>query len=304
MLQSWIHTVTSVFRARLLARLWLTIVLIGIYSVAVVVLEEDIPGKKFGIQLQVHTVLGIFIGLLLGFRNNTAYDRWWEGRKLWGQLVNDSRNLVIKVRTLPNLSLDEVQHVGRLVVNFARALKEHLREGIRPKQLSLYRQVSAEPKHVPMHLAYLIREKIVQWRAADKIDGFQELVLDVHSRALMDICGACERIRKTPLSLSYLAYIRQIIFLYVFTLPWALVDAFDWWTIPAVVMVAYFMMGIELIAEDVGEPFGREIDDLRLDDICQGIEDSVTEIVTPERSAPGEREASLLKQGPGDKVTG
>ena len=175
----------------------------------------------------------------------------------------------------------------------SRALKEHLREGIRPKQLSIYKHVVPdEPKHVPLNLALHVRERISKWRAAGKIDGFEEMQLDTHSRALMDICGACERIRKTGLPLSYLAFIRQMIFLYLITLPWGLIDDFGAWTIPAVVLASYFMVGIELIAEDVGEPFGRGLDDLRLDDICTTIDDSMKELgssPTSDLSQLGER---------------
>src|SRR6266850_1690557 len=105
--------------------------------------------SDFKTTIAMHSLLGIVLGLFLVFRTNTAYDRWWEGRRLWGQLVNDLRNLSIKVRCLAKVSDEEAHRFGRLLVNFARALKEHLREGIRPKQLSVYRDVRSEPKHVP-----------------------------------------------------------------------------------------------------------------------------------------------------------
>src|SRR5262249_8357386 len=151
-------------------------------------------------------------------------------------------------------------------------------------------------KHVPLHLAFLVREQIEQWRTAGKIDGFEQIQLDVHARALMDICGACERIRKTPISYSYLAFVRQMIFLYLVTLPWGLVDSFEYWTIPAEVMAAYFLVGIELIAEEVGEPFGRGIDDLALDDICNGIETSITEVVAPASSSIPSLESAIAQR--------
>lgn len=282
MFARWWHFIVSMFRVPIAGRLWAIVAVMGVYSCSVLALELGILHVGVKLHPGMHTVLGVFLGMLLGFRNNTAYDRWWEGRKLWGQLVNDSRNLVLKARAYNKLDTSEVQYLGRLVTNFARALKEHLRDGIRPKQLTIYNQVvPTEPKHVPLHLAYLVREKVSQWRTAGRIDGFEEMQLDVHCRALMDICGGCERIRRTPLAYSYLGFIRQMIFLYLITLPWGLVEAFQYWTVPAVVMVAYFLVGIELIAEEVGEPFGRELDDLRLDDICRGIEESVREVVTP-----------------------
>lgn len=270
------------FRAPIMGRLWACVILVALYSLVVCV-GDAWYFSELNIQPNLHALMGGVLGMLLVFRTNTAYDRWWEGRKLWGQLVNDSRNLTIKVRALVKVSHDDGHHLARLLVNFARALKEHLREGIRPKQLSVYRNIQHEPQHVPAHVANLIREKIGDWKSKEQIDGFDDIVLDVHVRALMDICGACERIRKTPISRSYLAFIRQSIFLYLSTLPWGLVHDFTFWTIPAVTIIAYFMIGIELIAEQVEEPFGREEDDLELDVICQGIETTVMEIFTTPR---------------------
>jgi putative membrane protein len=270
-------------RTPLAPRLRPVVALLGLYAAAVAVLEFYFLQRDPDIRSDLHALLGAVLGLFLVFRTNTAYDRWWEGRKLWGQLVNDLRNFSIKVKAFDKVEPAEAEHLGRLLVNFARALKEHLREGVRPKQLSVYRNLALEPRHVPAHVALMVREQVYVWKRDGKIDGFEELQLDPHARALMDICGACERIRRTPLPRSYLLFIRQCIALYLLTLPWGLIHDFRYWTIPAVMIIGYFMVGIELIAEEVDEPFGRAVDDLLLDDICQGIEASVTEILSDAR---------------------
>jgi putative membrane protein len=95
----------------------------------------------------------------------------------------------------------------------------------------------------------------------------------------MNICGGCERIKKTPIAGSYRTFIRQSIALYLITLPWGIVDLMHWWIIVVVPAVAYFMIGVEVIAEDIEEPFGRDDDDLPLDAICEVIDRSVREIV-------------------------
>lgn len=259
---------------------------LAVYSTGVAFLDHEVLGdqmlgKRVHLTELMHVLLGSILGFLLVFRTNTAYDRWWEGRKLWGQLVNDSRNLAIKAASLPGVGLDEARQLGRLLVNFARALKEHLREGIQPRQLSLYQTVEmdAQPAHVPAHIALMARRQIARWRKEGRIDGYDELLLDPHARALMDICGACERIRKTPLSPSYRAFIRRVIGLYLLTSPWAMADNLGYWTVVPVAILGYFMLGLEAIAENVAEPFGRGEDDLLLDEICRGIEASVNEIV-------------------------
>lgn len=280
MLSYWLRVLVKYFRTPVANRLWSFVAALTLYSMAVVFVEARLWHGDPDIRFGLHVLLGTVLGLFLVFRTNTAYDRWWEGRKLWGQLVNELRNLSIKVRTLQRISPEDMHHIGRLQVNFARALKEHLREGIRSKQLSIYKNINVEPTHIPAHVALSIRHKICTWRSNGLIDGFEELLLDTHTRALMDVCGACERIRRTQLSRSYFLFIRQCIFLYLITLPWGLIHEFKVWTVPAVAIIGYFMIGIELIAEEVEEPFGRAIDDLMLDDICNGIEASVTEILS------------------------
>ena len=276
MLSNTLHVPTLVHRT------WPLLVLLAVYSLVLVVCDRVLFPDAITIPANLHAFLGSVLGLLLIFRTNTAYDRWWEGRKLWGQLVNDSRNLCIKVRSLTAIELVEARHLGRMLVNFARALKEHLRDGVRPAQLTLYRRVDAPVKlqHVPMHIAGLVRNQVAQWRREGRIDGFDDLLLDPHVRALMDICGACERIRKTPVSLSYRRFLRRCIIVFLVTMPWGVVDQLHYWAVPTVVIVAYFMIGLELIAEDVEEPFGRGEDDLLLDEICGTLETSVEEILT------------------------
>lgn len=100
----------------------------------------------------------------------------------------------------------------------------------------------------------------------------------------MNICGACERIQKTPIAHSHLWFIRQSIALYVLTLPWGLIEQFHFWTIPATMLLSYLLIGIELIAEAIEEPFGDSVDDLRLEEICRTIELSVCEILPPVES--------------------
>lgn len=276
MLLYWLRTLREQYRTAIVARLRMFVVIAALYSAAVALIpkiaEPDIPSGF-------HALLGTVLGLFLVFRTNTAYERWWEGRKLWGQLVNDSRNLASKVRAFVQLDRQEMHLFGRLLVNFAFALKEHLREGVNRKQLTVFRSMDFEPKHIPAQGATFLIEKVRAWRERGLIDGFDAIQLDVHVRAFMDICGACERIRKTPLPRSYRMFIRQCIALYLLSLPWGLVSDFNYWTIPGTAILAYFMIGIELIAEDVEEPFGRDGDDLMLDEICHTIEASVTEIL-------------------------
>jgi len=227
-----------------------------------------------------HAALGTILGLLLVVRTNTAYDRWWEGRKLWGQLVNELRNLAVKAQATVRVDAAAKRDFGRMLVNFARALKEHLRDGALIQHLTMYVRLDepAAPTHIPLDIALRIRQRIFEWRREGFIDGFEELMFDPHARALMEVCGACERIRRTPVIPSYRAFTLQSIYLYLLTLPWALVDQLGWYAAPAISIIAYFMLGLEVVAEDAAEPFGHTQDDLLLDDICRTLEASIEEV--------------------------
>lgn len=285
MFTQWRRIVIAYIRTPIIGRIWMLVALTTLYSGGVYLLDVHVLRELVDIRSNVHVLLGTTLGFFLVFRTNTAYDRWWEGRKLWGQLVNDSRNFCINLRALSKIDPRDAYQLGRLFVNFARALKEHLREGVRRKQLSVYRnvQTAQEPTHIPSDVASMIWNRINQWRSQGVIDSFDLLILSPEVHSLMNICGACERIRKTPLSKSYRVFIRQCIALYLLSLPWGLVHDFNQWSIPAVMIVSYFMIGLEEIAADVEEPFGRGEDDLVLDDICQSIEASVTELLSTVR---------------------
>ncbi|MDX1944512.1 MAG: bestrophin family ion channel [Pirellulaceae bacterium] len=279
MLKPWVTVLTSFHNIPIFGRIWMIVASLGIYSGIVLLVDSYYLHHVKTISSELHGVLGLILGLLLVFRTNTSYDRWWEGRKLWGQLVNDSRNLAIKVQTCVRAASAEKHQLGRWLIDFALALKGHLRGGLPLQKLPGFEDATEQPKHVPAYVAGRIYDQLERWRQANQLGGFELWFLDQHAGALMNVCGACERIQKTPISISYRWFIRQSIGIYLITLPWGLLDTFGNWTIPAMVLLSYFMIGVELIAEEIEDPFGQDADDLMLDDICLAIEKSVREIM-------------------------
>ena len=164
---------------------------------------EHLPHIEWGAE---STVLnGLVLSFLIAFRNNHAYDRWWEARKLWGQLINESRNLALKVGALAEVAPADRQRIGELLIAFAEALKDQLRLDRGSSPFRPGKAPSPPKDHPPSRLAGTIYESVLKLNRAGHRDGWTLLWLDEHMRSLMDICGACERIRNTPLSSSYRA---------------------------------------------------------------------------------------------------
>jgi ion channel-forming bestrophin family protein len=258
-------------------RLLIFVALLALYGWAVYefVEIEHLPHIDWGAEITIMN--GLVLGFLLSFRNNHAYDRWWEARKLWGQLVNDSRNLCLKVRALKEIDTAEREQIASLVINFATALEQHLRRTSSPVDHSLQQQPA--PVHQPARIAGAIYEALLSWRRAGLLDGWSLLWLDGHVKSLMDICGACERIRNTPLSSSYRALLRHGIALYVLISPFYLIEDTGPSSYPVFVLACYFLIGIELVAEDIEEPFQVAGDTLPLERFTATIASSVREIL-------------------------
>lgn len=288
MVRPWVTALTSFHNTPIFGRIWGTVAAIALYAGLVVLIDYYFLHDVETVTAQFHGFLGLILGTLLVFRTNTSYDRWWEGRKLWGQLVNDCRNLAIKVQACVRADPADKLRLGRWLADFARALKGHLRGGVRLTDLPSFADSAGrpEPKHVPAYISARIYDQIETWRQNDQLGGFELLFLDEHAASLMNICGACERIQKSPISISYRWFIRQSIAIYLLSLPWGLMEHFGIWTIPAVAMLGYFMIGVEVIAEEIEDPFGISEDDLMLDDLCQTIDRSVSGILGDSQLAP------------------
>lgn len=274
----WTRPFTRGHRVPVFKRVWLYIAAMAVYTIFVDWFSSsNVPflmPKEAG---DAGAYGSVVLGLLLVFRTNSAYERWWEGRKLWGQLTNDSRNLSIKVRSMVNVTPAEKKRFGELVISFAYALKHHLRDTSPSRPLpGLKPTADRNPHHLPVHISEQIYDMMTSWIDRKIIDGQAFLALDVHARGLMDVCGGCERIRSSPIAVSYRAFMRQGIGLNMIAWPWYLTSKFTWWwSLPPILIGSYFLVGIELIAEDVEDPFGMDGDDLPLDSLCATIKSTV-----------------------------
>ena len=277
----WVLPFTRMHHIPVFKRVWLYVTIMAVYTVAV----DYISGKNFPAhdlkEAGGATFSSIILGMLLVFRTNSAYERWWEGRKQWGQLVNDSRNLCIKVRSYARVKDSDKARLGELIISFAYALKHHLRGTAPSKPLpGTLQATQADQQHLPVYVAGQVYDKLIEWQQAGAVDGLALLQMDRHARSLMDICGACERIKKSPIAVSYRAFMRQGIMLNLLALPWYAEQEFSlWFCLPLNLISTYFLVGLELIAEDIEDPFGYEGDDLPLDNICSDLRNSISSIL-------------------------
>lgn len=286
--KQWFDILFQIHKSDTLRKLFPLILIISVYTTACVwVVNEFIflPPDIHLRQLSVfHNLIGFALSLLLVFRTNTAYDRWWEGRKLWGALVNSSRNLAIKYQAL--LAQDNSKNrdfFAKTIPMYAQVLKGHLQ--LETTRFSLDEQEHPEfgqldnSKHLPNQIAKILHEKTISLHRQQLISGEELLYLNTELTALTDICGACERIKNTPIPYSYSAFIKKFIFIYVMTLPFGYMFTLGYWVVPVVAIVFYVMASLELIAEEIEDPFGHDANDLPMDKIAANITKHVAEIL-------------------------
>ncbi len=257
---------------------------VAIYTALVAYFENDVFHATFKNTTLVHSLVGFVLSMLLIFRTNTAYDRWWEGRKLWGSFVNNSRNLALKLHAfLPPESASEKALLRDLICNFIYASKEHLRDGVKTQKLVPLGPYDAEyyalGSHVPNQILKALFVEINRLYTSQIITGDHLIVLNAELQSFADNLGACERIKRTPIPYAYSLFLKKIIFIYVFTMPIGFVLDYGYWSVPVVTFVFYAFAGIEVIAEEIEDPFGREANDLPTDAISDTIRTNLHDIL-------------------------
>lgn len=282
--KTWFRHIFMFHRSDTLRKLMPEIIMMAVYSgILTFVLEEYADNlKSFKNALSVHSLMGFIMGLLLVFRTNSAYDRWWEGRKQWGALVNQSRNLALKCKTfIGNKDQQALKKLNALISSYSYAAKEHLRNGVDVHKLEMdedSQNYLKNLKHKPNGIAHLIYQELQKLHDAKIISGEQLIILDQELREFTNIIGACERIKNTPIPFSYTLFIKKFIFIYVVTLPLGIIPDFHYWSIPVVMFIFYVLVSLEILAEEIEDPFGTDDNDLPTDELSGKIEESVLEI--------------------------
>lgn len=281
--KDWFTFIFKFHKADTFRQLFPLLLSIGLYTGLIAYLELEHFNLAENHNLKnipiMHGMLGFVISLLLVFRTNTAYDRWWEGRKLWGALVNNSRNLAIKLNALLEDKEDKA-FFKKAIPNFAHVLNLHLKEEhISQELFDVFEMTVVHEKHKPNQLVKLITTKIVDLKKQGKLTHEELLFINQELSSFLDICGACERIKNTPIPFSYSVFLKKFIFFYVMTLPFGYVFSLGYYTIPVVIFIFYVLASLELIAEEIEEPFGYDENDLPTERIAENIKKNIEEIL-------------------------
>ncbi|MGQ0637126.1 MAG: bestrophin family protein [Planctomycetaceae bacterium] len=237
-------------------------------------------GRSLGIPESGHALIGVALGLLLVFRTNASYDRFWEGRKQWGSIVNECRNLAraasVYLAANPALARRLITWTSAFAWSTMHRLRGKCDLGRIAEELPAddVREVLAET-HGPLAVARRMTGLIVEARHKGIVSDYVQVTLDQNVQLLVDYMGACERIHNTPMPFAYMVHLRRALILYCFTLPFALVDHFGWGTWMAVLLIAYVLYGVEEIGVEIEDPFGEDENDLPLERICGTIEDNL-----------------------------
>jgi len=280
-------TLLFIIRGSVVPRVFPHLIALGLFTTLVIALHEwqwlNIPG----FSLEPFTLLGIALSIFLGFRNNAAHDRWWEARKQWGEMVCEIRSLARSSETL--LDLDAERSAGQLRHDLLRwsaahchALRGSLRaedcgddlnRWLNEQDVKLMQRHQNPADYCLRHAGQIVGELYRQ----QHIDAIGLRILDEHLTRLASVQAASERIATTPLPFAYTLLTHRTAYLYCYLLPFGLVSSLGWYSTLFTLMVAYTFFGLDVLSEEMEEPFGRASNDLPLDALCRVNEISLAE---------------------------
>jgi ion channel-forming bestrophin family protein len=252
------------------------VVLCGIFGLFICVLNY--LKLRVSFPILVNLIPNLVLGLLLVFRTNTAYERYWEGRKAWGSIITNIRNLARQILVTIETNQPEPKKIEalHLLAAFAIACKLHLRrEPISPQLeplLSPYQYQKLQTmNHPPLEIMFWLSEYLQTSHTQGYLNVYQLSSMGMQVDSLVECIGACERIQNTPIPLAYAIHLKQLLLIYCLSLPFQMVEQVGWMTPIIVALISFTLLGIEEIGIQIEDPFGRDANDLPLDFICNNI---------------------------------
>ena len=280
-----------ILRGSVLPRILPALLVNTLIAIVVTLTHGDLFTHKITLTTIPFTLIGLPIAIFLGFRNTAAYDRYWEGRKLWGEILLRSRNLARQCTSLlaypqpvqASSGLDDVR--VRMVyrcVAYAHALRHYLRgssagDDTRRFLLPAESQKMGASSNPPDYLMLRMGADLQQCLQEGRIDPCLAASIDATVSAIAGAGAACERIKSTPIPFSYTLLLHRTAYMYCFLLPFGLVDSIGFMTPLVVAIVTYTFFALDALGDEIEEPFGLEPNDLPLDAICRSLEINLRE---------------------------
>lgn len=298
--ENWIRML-FIWKGSVLPQILFRLVLLLLFSIAIVIFRGSIFDYKIQLNPGPFTLFGIALAIFFGFRNSVSFDRFWEGRKLWGSLLNTTRSLSRQAQTLTNYDKNskEVNDFVNLLICFTYAVKHQLRETDATEDLSRISGpvLAARLKPAIYKPAMLIRE-MGEWIKTSREKGFMDpflsMNMDQNLNELSAIIGGCERIASTPIPYTYKVLLHRTVYIYCFLLPFGFVDSLGWMMPVIVIFIAYTFVALEAVADELEDPFGLEPNDLALNALCHMIENTLLEMSDREVIDHGPNNGYLL----------
>ncbi|WP_363279426.1 bestrophin family ion channel [Nitrosomonas sp.] len=302
---SWVRLLFH-FRGSSFMETWPRILAVTVVAIIVTYVELYYHIQEYTLTTTPFTLIGVALGIFLGFRNNASYDKFWEGRKLWGALVNTSRNLTRQACFVIDSSHDaeELQHFREVLVKrliaYVHALRCHLRNEETAEEIKKFLPSEdwtsvVESKHRPLAILQLLGRDLAVARDRRWLSERSFPFMDAQLNELTNILGACERIKNTPIPFSYSVLIHRIVASYCLALPFGLVETTGVLTPVVVLLISYAFFELDAIGDEIENPFGLQPNDLPLTAISRNIEINLLELIgDPDRPEALKPENDIL----------
>lgn len=272
-----LFTLLFAIRGTIVPVIWKKVLFTVLVSSFVVATHGQLLDYKIALTATPFTLWGLTLAIFLAFRNTTAYQRFWEARTLWGDLLIVCRNIIRQMLTfMPALGREQRLALAQQLLAFAYSLKDQLREA--PMSAELKTLAGDEPVCTEKRLLNFSRA-LLGTAKEQQVSDILRSQLDEQCSRLSAVQGGCERIKSTPVPYSYILMLHRTVHIYCFLLPFCLVDSLGWFTPFAVCILAYTFFGLDALGDQITDPFDVEANDLPLNALCRSIEISVLDML-------------------------
>jgi putative membrane protein len=270
-----------ILRGSILPRIAPQIIGYAVYAAVIVAVARHYGLESAGYGLAPFTVLGVALSIFLGFRNNAAYERWWEARKLWGQLVFEIRNLARAAQALVPADSGQIRPLLMESLAFCHYLRGALRKVDADPEVRRVIGDAADTfgmaVNSPDAVLRSMESRLAVLKRAGRIEAMDFRLLDERIAGMAALQAGCERISGTPLPFTYSLLLHRFAYWFCLLLPFGLVSVAGWASPLFTALVVYSFFGLDALSEELEDPFGSGNNDLALDTLCRVDEISVFE---------------------------